>query len=63
MKLYTYIIISYNSITERDEVIYSSTDYQDALKQFELQPSYPNISMISLKRWFWGFERTILKVK
>ena len=62
MKLYTYIIISFNIITERDEVIYASTDYQDALKEFNLQPGYPNINTISLERWYCH-ERTTLKVK
>lgn len=62
MKLYTYIIISYNSITKKDEVIYSSTNYQDALKQFDLQPGYPNINSVYLEKWH-GYERTTLKVK
>ena len=62
MKLYTYIIISYNSITECDEVIYASTDYQDALREFSLQPGYPNIKTVSLERWYCH-ERTTLKVK
>ena len=62
MKLYTYIIISFNIITERDEVIYASTDYQDALKEFNLQPGYPNINTISPERWYCH-ERTTLKVK
>lgn len=62
MKLYTYIIISYNAITEKDEVIYSSTDYQEALKEFDHQQGYPNINSVYLEKWY-GYERTTLKVK
>lgn len=62
MKSYTYIIISYNAITEKDEVIYTSTNYQEALKEFDRQQEYPNINSVYLEKWC-GYERTTLKVK